>query len=116
MPEHRDPPFEAHVLCCDGGAVIVCRGDVDLSTAGTFRAVVAEAIAAGGSIDVELSGVTFMDSTGLAVLAEALRTLEPPRAMVLNDPSPAVRRLLDISGLGTIVEVRHTDARGAARG
>lgn len=116
MHEHRDAPFEAHVLLCDGGAVVVCRGEVDLATAGTFRAVMAEAVAVGGSIDVELSGVTFLDSTGLAVLAEVLRTLQPPRALVLNDPRGEVQRVLEVSGLATIVEVRHTNARGAARG
>jgi anti-sigma B factor antagonist len=116
MHEHPDLPFEARMVCCDGGALVICHGEVDLATIGTFRAVMAEAIAVGGSVDVELSGVTFMDSTGLAVLAQAFRTLAPPRAITLHDPCPAVSRVLEISGLGSVVEVRLSDARGHREG
>ena len=58
---------------------------------------------------VDLSGVYFMDSTGLAVLAVAHKRLQQAGGgLVLAGPTPAVRRSIDITGLDQMMPV--TDA------
>jgi anti-sigma B factor antagonist len=80
----------------EGG--ISLSGEIDAHTAPR----VAEAIAAVGAstIDVDMSGVEFVDSSGLRVLVDAHQRLEANGGgLRLVDASPAVRRLLEISGV-----------------
>ena len=48
---------------------------------------------------VDLSGVRFLDSTGLSVLVRTRRRLRNWNAFVLAAPNADVRRTLDVSGL-----------------
>ena len=48
---------------------------------------------------VDLSGLTFIDSTGLGVLIEARTRLANRRAFLLAAPGLETRRALEISGL-----------------
>jgi anti-sigma B factor antagonist len=53
---------------------------------------------------VDLSGVTFIDSRGLgALLAANERSREGAAAIRIHRPSAAVRRLLDVSGAGSVL-------------
>ncbi len=61
----------------------------------------------GGGVVVDMAGVSFVDSSGLRVLIDAhLRAERHGRSLVLVEPSPAVRRLLEISGLEGVLQVR----------
>jgi anti-sigma B factor antagonist len=83
------------------GAVIVrLAGELDLYNAPTLRDELLKA--ADGSPDrlvVDLSGLTFIDSTGLGVLIEARTRLTNRRAFLLAAPGLETRRALEISGL-----------------
>ena len=48
---------------------------------------------------VDMSQVTFMDSSGLKVLAIANRARDASDRITLRAPSAAVRRVIDISGM-----------------
>jgi len=101
--------------------VVAVSGEIDLSTREPFGRAVRQATAAGVSpVVIDLGEATFMDSSGLAVLAEAYRALgEVPGALVLRHVRPAVRTLLTQSGLDGLVAVQDpddTDARGSAPG
>ena len=48
---------------------------------------------------VDLSDVTFIDSTGLGVLVEARSKLADRKSFLLSAPQPETRRALEISGL-----------------
>jgi|SoiMethySBSTD1v2_1073268.scaffolds.fasta_scaffold127164_1 anti-sigma B factor antagonist len=81
----------------DSWELVTVRGEVDMDTAGQL----VEAIAAvARTAVVDLSGVTFIDSTGLQ---ELLRAQEAARRrgddLILRHPSKAVRRVLEITGL-----------------
>ena len=79
-------------------AVIRCRGEIDLANARFVREAIERAF--GGDAErvlVDLSGVEFIDSTGLAALAE-LATLNGGRLLFLQ-PSQQVRRMVQLSGL-----------------
>jgi anti-sigma B factor antagonist len=51
-----------------GGHRITLRGELDLATTGQLEAALAEA---GGRVVLDLTALTFMDSTGVRVLLEA---------------------------------------------
>jgi len=79
-------------------------GEIDAHTAPR----VADALAGTGStvVDVDMSGVEFVDSSGLRVLVEAHQRLESSGGVLrLVDASPAVRRLLQISGIDGYLRV-----------
>lgn len=91
----------------DGDAVLEVEGEIDMSSAPALDAVMASLDEQQPRLVVDLRKVGFIDSTGLCILLRAHRRLEEEgRRLVLADPSPAVRRLLDITGLSDVVDVR----------
>ena len=56
-----------------GASVVEVAGEVDAHTAPTVRDAVEAAIVPGARVIVDLSGVSFLDSTGLGVLVTALK-------------------------------------------
>ena len=82
------------------GTTIRVRGECDIATA----AQVGEALSAaagqpGDRIMLDLSDVTFMDSSGLAVLVEHARLSMQDGDRLRLTMSPDVESLLDLSGL-----------------
>jgi anti-sigma B factor antagonist len=82
----------------EGGFRLV--GEVDLSNADELRALAPETD--DGDLVLELSGLAFMDSTGLRGMIELARGLEPGGRLVLRNPSPAVDRLFEVTGIDRI--------------
>ena len=108
MEEDRHSRFTVDLVRRDGVAVVAVRGEIDVSTAPELRDVLHAAIDDGARMEVDLRHVTFMDSTGLAVLVDAHRRLGPAHeAIVLRDPQPPVMRVLRVSGLDGILDVRN---------
>ena len=67
-----------------------------------------------GRVEVDLRETSFMDSAGLAVLVDAYRRLDEVDEMLLvRDPQPAVRRVLAVSGVDALIDVRYSEAPGA---
>jgi len=87
----------------DRTAVIAVDGEIHVSTAPEFSGVLAEAIESGRtSLVLDLSGVMFIDSTGLSVLLTALRRVtRAGGAMALVCRNPTVLRLFEITKLDT---------------
>jgi len=107
MLDDRIGDFVAEVTRQDGRAVVSVRGEIDLSTADQFRAAIEVAMDGCGCLEVDLSGTTFMDSSGLAVLVAAHQRLgQAQEALVVRDPSITIRKMLQISGVGALLDVR----------
>jgi anti-sigma B factor antagonist len=94
--EYRDP---------DGATVLAIAGEVDLAVAAQVRDSGLAALARDDSaaLRLDLSGVTFMDSSGLGALIQ-LNNANPGR-VVLVRPSPRVVRLLELAGLADTLVV-----------
>lgn len=77
-------------------------GEVDLATADELNRAAAAALQAGpGALVIDLAGVTFLDSTGLAVLvAVTNQTTASGVRLTIRDPVPRVRNVIRITGLG----------------
>jgi anti-sigma B factor antagonist len=57
----------------DGRLIVALDGEVDLSRAPETRRLLLDCVARGQEILVDLSGVTYIDSSGIASLVEALQ-------------------------------------------
>ena len=88
-----------------GGKCLAVEGDVDVHTADELRRVIAESETSTPLI-INLSQVSFMDSTGLGVLIGALtRSHETGSRLVLEALSPRVDRLLSLTGIAEQFEI-----------
>lgn len=88
-----------------GGAVrLVVVGEIDMSNAAQVRDAGTAAVTAAdvSGLDVDLSAVTFLDSTGLGALV-AVRTAgaDLSRAVRITAASPRVRQVIEVCGLSS---------------
>jgi anti-anti-sigma factor len=101
-----------------GSGVRICvGGQLDLATTGVLRKALDRALQAGfGDVEVELSEVTFCDSTGLRLLLAAHHTLRAMgRTLSLLNPAPPVVRLLEVSATRDVFDVRTCAQRAAGQ-
>jgi anti-sigma B factor antagonist len=81
--------------------IIVCHGRVTSESSGQLKEVVKPLIPLGGRIELDLSDVSYMDSSGLGALVglkvSALR--EGYCKLILVNLSPRVKELLRLSNL-----------------
>ncbi len=91
----------------DGYSTLVVKGEIDLAIAPTFlQELIAVAGVAHSPAFVDLSAVTFLDSSGLNALVAARRSLEDTdTSLVLLSPSPICRRVFEITGIDDVFEV-----------
>jgi anti-sigma B factor antagonist len=101
-----EPIFEAPVVrfrhqIRDGDVALVVAGEIDLSNADSFDAQLQRLLnAAHSPAYVDLSGVSFFDSTGLGALVRAsARAAQLDVSLRLVKPSPRVRRVFAITGV-----------------
>lgn len=81
------------------GVRIVVSGEIDLATAPQLQASMTEAVSAHRSVEVDLTDVDFIDSTGLRAFISARAVLGPGHAFAIAAASPCVLRLLETVGL-----------------
>ena len=86
---------------------IAVEGDIDLYSSPDLRKAVLKAVPRSAEgVAVDLSGVTYMDSSGVATLVEGLRSAkEHGRSFVLDSPSAAVMKVLELARLESVFEV-----------
>ena len=87
----------------NGNALVVTAvGEIDMASCGQMDEELRRALADdGSSIELDLSQVTFIDSTGVAVLLKAVRlsSEDGTRLSIRQDLSQAVRRTFEVAGL-----------------
>ncbi len=85
---------------------IVVSGEVDASTVASLVRFITPLPGESGAVTVDMSGVSFMDSSGLRALVDAHREAERSlRRLIITNPSRVVVRLVDLSGLGDVLHV-----------
>jgi stage II sporulation protein AA (anti-sigma F factor antagonist) len=81
----------------NGTAELVVAGEIDLATAPQLRAALARLH---GRVTVDLSRVTYLDSSGIGVLAgQHNRLTEQGGDVLLRGARDAVLRVLELTGL-----------------
>jgi anti-sigma B factor antagonist len=81
-------------------------GELDMSTADKLAEVLIEDCRSPGQITLDLTELTFLDSSGLHVLLEACGTLGENGDLVLRNPSRVVARVFDVSGISRFKGIR----------
>jgi anti-anti-sigma factor len=95
----------------DGHITIRVRGEFDLAGVEAFTDAI-EAATAGGSVIVELdlSDVSFIDSSGVGAIVVAARAVATRGSTVrIGGRSPVVDRVLEVSGLEAALETPTDD-------
>ena len=91
---YAEPPWLLHL-----------SGDLDLDTAPAFTKMLDGPTERGGTIGLDLAGLTYIDPSGLHVILNAIGLLGERGRVVFFNPSPVVRCLLEICGLDGMIVV-----------
>jgi anti-sigma B factor antagonist len=87
-------------------------GEMDMSEEQRFADVVTNGVIADkpATVELDLSELRFMDSSGLRALLQARNTAEDLGVrLVLDDPQPTIRKVLEITLTADRFEIRTTD-------
>ncbi|MDQ1402655.1 MAG: anti-sigma factor antagonist [Actinomycetota bacterium] len=87
-----------------GTRVIAVSGEADLSSCEPLRQALDEVIGGGANrVELDFTHLDFIDSTGIGVLVAALKRMQAKGGEIaLRSPGASVRRVLDITGLGSL--------------
>jgi anti-sigma B factor antagonist len=111
-------------LADDGTATVGVRGEIDCVNCDELAAAVRDAVTewSPAAVHVDVRGATFIDSTGLGALIDGYKSaVGADCRFVVTNPSPAFRRVLDVTGLSDLFgltgsstsEAEATQATGA---
>lgn len=88
---------------CAGYTLVRLRGEVDLSWSQQVRRAVLDALGSGGAVGVDLSAVSYIDSSGIAALVEGFQNARARGGrFVLVAASDAVRAVLELARLDRV--------------
>jgi anti-sigma B factor antagonist len=80
-------------------------GELDLDGARALTNALEGPTKRGGTIGLDLAELTYMDSTGIHVILNTVRLLGERGRVVLFNPCPLVRRLIEICGLDGTIDI-----------
>ncbi|HIZ34514.1 MAG TPA: STAS domain-containing protein [Candidatus Ruania gallistercoris] len=107
VPRESNGAGSVHTLLDPDRTRLVLSGEIDVALTDELTDAVTDAEAAGLPVQVDARHVTFMDSSGIALLARlANRT---PGRLSLIKPPDVVRFLLDVTRIGDLVDVVEGD-------
>lgn len=99
-PDSIENQLSVTTTTVDGTPTIVVSGEVDAATSDTLRAAIFDVIEGGqATVAVDMSEVSFIDSSGLRVLIGGYKAADTAGGSLrVTSPSDAVVRLLEITG------------------
>jgi anti-anti-sigma factor len=107
MSEDVDPSLRVEADYDGPHVTIVVEGELDVSGATQLQACVSEALERltwDRSITIDVRGLTYTDSSGLAGLLRARAASdEVAVAFRITEPSPALRRLIEMAGVANLL-------------
>jgi anti-sigma B factor antagonist len=96
-------PLDVSIERDGRAATIAISGELDLATISTAREAVEQALPGSDTIVLDLTGVGFIDSTGLGLIAFTAQQIGERLTVI---PSPVTRRLLDLTGMSDHLTLR----------
>jgi anti-anti-sigma factor len=105
MAELDDALADIEIVSPVPGCVeIRLRGEIDVPSAEELAETIREVIdSAPKRVDFDLEGVTFMDSSGIALLLTAANAVEDVRIVKLSAPA---RRIIELTGLDSFLHLQ----------
>jgi len=104
MGQRREDDRTALQYERDGVQVVVAHGDYDPGTIAPLQRVLDTAARKHSPVVVDVSGVSFADSTFLNLLLR----IHHMTSLRVAGPPPQLRRLLEITGADTVLDIRAT--------
>jgi anti-sigma B factor antagonist len=107
QPQPRvSAPLVAHLSRQEDVMLVRLFGELDLATVPRAEAAIEEAEQhAGMGIEIDLSGLEFMDSTGLRMLLRARERADDGQRTLQLRPGPrAVQRIFDLTSTAVLFE------------
>jgi len=94
----------------EGGALVISfQGEVDLEHSPAARSVLLKGIELGKKVLVDLSGVSYIDSSGVASLVEAFQAARRKETeFALVSINVAARRVLELARLDKVFVIHET--------
>jgi anti-anti-sigma factor len=92
-----------------GRTVIVLRGEIDMVSVETIRDAIEPHLAPQQAIVIDLSGVEFVDSSIVMVLAHVRTRLTAEGNLVVRNPSYVARRVLTLLELEKLIDAIEDD-------
>jgi len=90
----------------DDGCIIYATGDIDLSNSHELRKTILAALKANASVFVDLSGVNYIDSSGIASLVEGLQfSKSNDKKFILTKPSTQVNAIMELARLDKVFTI-----------
>jgi anti-sigma B factor antagonist len=85
---------------------VLVEGELDLATADELRRLLDTELSRRRAVKLDLSGVPFIDSTGLAAILAALRGSEEGRGelQIEGELQPQTRRMMELTGVLGLLE------------
>ena len=102
----------SHSIGADGYQVVTVSGELDIATADQAYAYLSEAIDSWPvPLQVDLSGLTFCDASGLGALARVARhARQAGRQLMLASARPSLMKIMRITGLDRAFPELHPSA------
>jgi anti-sigma B factor antagonist len=98
------PRFNVTAGHDEHGQVVQLVGDLDVDAAPLLRRWLDAFEATGRVVELDMSGLTFLDSTGLGCLYKLHHKVTDAGGIVVAPRPPApIRRILEISGLNRVI-------------
>jgi len=99
----------------EGNLVVAFTGDVDLQSSPDARKALLDAVGQGKNVLVDLSGVGYIDSSGVASLVESLQTARKSGGTLgLAAVSEGALRVLQLARLDKVFTIHDTVEQGLA--
>ena len=88
-----------------GNPLIAFAGEIDMATSDRFASALQPWVEAGGPVTVDLSGVSFMDSTGISALVRVAKALGDRGCIVIHGAHGSVQKVFEITGLDSVPNI-----------
>jgi anti-sigma B factor antagonist len=100
----------ADVVMGQGVALVNASGEFDLASVDVLVSALAEACGTGCDVQLDMSGVSFIDASTLGVVVRARETSAAlGRKIEIVRPARIVRRLLGLTGLESLTAMNMVD-------
>ena len=85
--------------------MIAFAGEIDLATAERCHLALQPWVEAGGPVTVDLSEVTFMDSTGIHAVIDAAKALGDRGCIIIHGAHDGIQKVFDLTMLDSVPNV-----------
>ena len=88
-----------------GKPLIAFSGEIDLATAEGVTSALQPYVEAGGPVPVDLSKVTFIDSTGIRALCEAAHGLGDRGCIIIHGAHDQMLKVFELTLIGSVTNI-----------